>query len=122
MCSCLGKNTIYSDSSANNSNVQVTVTGWKQVWNSGIFTLRSDGTLAELEIAGTYSPGQNGTYKNIGTIPSPYTPQRLVFFHSQDGYIGFQVSDIDGSIKATDITGSATSYNSYIVTMWRIRT
>ena len=115
MSSYLEKNTIYSNSSANNNHIQINVSGWKtiQTITSGV-TLLSDGKLGCLQI-GKDTVTLSGT-TTICDIPSEYAPAYLYVAPVAAGSNVAHLTINDGKLKlvSTGSTGTTGLWNTLV--------
>lgn len=104
--------------SANNTNIQINVGGWKQVYsNSGLLIYKNQDDITKLII--TVNTNYNSTsWATIRSFPSEYLPQQNLFSDSNQGNVRFRVPDytINGLGAVQYI--STSSYNGSLGTMF----
>ena len=104
--------------SANNTNNQINVVGWKQVYsNSGLLIYKNQDDITKLII--NINMNYNSTsWATIRSFPSEYLPQQTLFSDSNQGNVRFRVPDytINGLGAVQYI--STSSYNGSLGTMF----
>lgn len=103
---------------ANNTNNQINVVGWKQVYsNSGLLIYKNQDDITKLII--TVNMNYNSaSWAIIRSFPSEYLPQKTLFSDSNQGNVRFRVPDytINGLGAVQYI--STSSYNGSLGTMF----
>ena len=104
--------------SANNTNIQINVGGWKQVYsNSGLLIYKNQDDITKLII--TVNTNYNSTsWSTIRSFPSEYLPQQILFSDSNQGNVRFRVPDYTVNGLGAVQYISTSSYNGSLGTMF----
>ena len=103
---------------ANNTNIQINVVGWKQVYsNGGLLIYKNQDDITKLIIDVNMNYNSTG-WATVRSFPSEYLPQQILFSDSNQGNVRFRVPDytINGLGAVQYI--STSSYNGSLGTMF----